>query len=314
MRFGISATSLIVPKNFLTRLRPVNVCAIFSLSIRLHRAARAPLRTAAIHRDHQDRRRGRPVLCDSGLTRTAAHFFFHRDQSRRFTIALEFGVKAVLLISCPRPPGCLTPGISLHLRPGRDKPGHDVLIRSIPGSRFARPGSSPRHGRACPGHPRLEVFSIPGSRSTSPRLSGDEIVTDYFNSTFAPTFSSVALILLASSLPTPSLTVFGAPSTRSLASFKPRPVSARTSLITSIFLSPALARTTVNSVFSSAAAAAPPPAGPAATATAAAAETPHFSSSILARSAASRTVRPDKSSTIFFRSAIVQFLSVRTRE
>src|SRR5262249_14059782 len=57
MRFGISATSLIVPKNFLTRLRPVNVCAIFSLSIRLRRAARAPLRTAAFHRDHRDRRR-----------------------------------------------------------------------------------------------------------------------------------------------------------------------------------------------------------------------------------------------------------------
>jgi hypothetical protein len=32
MRFGISATSLIVPKNFLTRLRPVNVCAIVSFS------------------------------------------------------------------------------------------------------------------------------------------------------------------------------------------------------------------------------------------------------------------------------------------
>jgi hypothetical protein len=31
MRFGISATSLIVPKNFLTRLRPVNVCAIGSI-------------------------------------------------------------------------------------------------------------------------------------------------------------------------------------------------------------------------------------------------------------------------------------------
>ena len=45
----------------------------------------------------------------------------------------------------------------------------------------------------------------------------------YFNSTFAPTFSSVALILLASSLATPSLTVFGAPSTRSLASFRPEP-------------------------------------------------------------------------------------------
>src|SRR6476619_656041 len=100
MRFGISATSLIVPKNFLTRLRPVNVCAIFSLSIRLHRAARAPLRTAAIHRDHQDRRRGRPVLCDSGLTRTAAHFTFRRDPSFRFTAALEVG---------SGPPPCLLP-------------------------------------------------------------------------------------------------------------------------------------------------------------------------------------------------------------
>src|SRR5579875_425668 len=48
MRFGISATSLIDPKNFLTRLRPVNVCAIVSLSIRLWRAALAPLPTAAI--------------------------------------------------------------------------------------------------------------------------------------------------------------------------------------------------------------------------------------------------------------------------
>src|SRR6185312_15084993 len=38
------------------------------------REARAPLRTAAFHRDHQDRRRGCPVLCDSGEARTAAHF------------------------------------------------------------------------------------------------------------------------------------------------------------------------------------------------------------------------------------------------
>src|ERR1700746_2088372 len=30
MRFGISATSSIFPKNFLTRFRPVNVCAIMS--------------------------------------------------------------------------------------------------------------------------------------------------------------------------------------------------------------------------------------------------------------------------------------------
>src|SRR4029453_948589 len=80
LRFGTSATSVIVPKNFLTRLRPVNVCAIFSLSIRLHRAARAPLRTAAFHRDHRDRRRGRPLLCDSvSPNRRTLHA--HRDHS-----------------------------------------------------------------------------------------------------------------------------------------------------------------------------------------------------------------------------------------
>jgi hypothetical protein len=30
MRFGISATSWIFPKNFRTRFRPINVCAIMS--------------------------------------------------------------------------------------------------------------------------------------------------------------------------------------------------------------------------------------------------------------------------------------------
>jgi hypothetical protein len=59
---------------------------------------------------------------------------------------------------------------------------------------------------------------------------------------------------LANALAT--LTGFGAPSTRSLASLRPRPVMARTSLMTSIFLSPTAASTTVNSVFSSAGAAA----------------------------------------------------------
>ncbi len=44
----------------------------------------------------------------------------------------------------------------------------------------------------------------------------------------APTFSSVALILAASSLLTPSFTGLGAPSTKSLASLRPRPVIART--------------------------------------------------------------------------------------
>src|ERR1043165_224014 len=121
----------------------------------------------------------------------------------------------------------------------------------------------------------------------------------YFNSTLAPASSSCFLILAASSFGTSAFTSLGAPSTRSLASLRPRPVMARTSLITLIFLSPASVRTTVNSVFSAAGAAAEPAGAAAATATGAAAETPHFSSSSLARSAASRTVSEDRSSTSF---------------
>src|SRR5580658_5514574 len=102
--------------------------------------------------------------------------------------------------------------------------------------------------------------------------------TPYLTSTEAPASTNFFLIVSASSLVTPSFTVLGAPSTRSLASFKPRLVTSRTALITLILLAPAAVRTTVNSVFSStgAAAAAPPPAAGAATA-AAAAETPSFS-------------------------------------
>src|SRR5215203_6160455 len=43
----------------------------------------------------------------------------------------------------------------------------------------------------------------------------------YLSSTLAPTFSSCPLSFSASSLPTPSLTGLGAPSTRSLASLRP---------------------------------------------------------------------------------------------
>src|SRR6185437_10707918 len=150
----------------------------------------------------------------------------------------------------------LSPQIPTHFR-----------VRRAPGGPFAR---------------LLHWFPGPGTRDRA-----------YLSSTFAPAFSSCALILSASSLFTPSFTGLGAPSTRSLASLRPRPVMARTSLMTSIFLSPAATSTTVNSVFSSAGAAAPPaapPPGPA-TATAAAAETPHFSSRSFASSAASSTVR-----------------------
>ncbi|MCU5784876.1 50S ribosomal protein L7/L12 [Alcanivorax balearicus MACL04] len=77
---------------------------------------------------------------------------------------------------------------------------------------------------------------------------------------------------------TPSLTGAGAPSTKSFASFRPRPVTSRTALITPTFLSPKPVRTTSNSVCSSAAAPASPPAAAGAAATAAAAVTPNFSS------------------------------------
>ena len=84
----------------------------------------------------------------------------------------------------------------------------------------------------------------------------------YLTSTLAPAASSWALAFSASSLETFSRTALGAPSTRSLASFRPRLVRDRTSLMTWIFLSPAPVRMTSNSSFSSSAgaASAPPPA------------------------------------------------------
>src|SRR5271167_3531867 len=84
--------------------------------------------------------------------------------------------------------------------------------------------------------------------------------SNYLISTLAPASSNFFLMVAASSLLTPSFTVLGAPSTRSLASFKPRLVTSRTALITLILLAPTSVSTTANSVFSSAAGApAPPP-------------------------------------------------------
>src|SRR5215216_3669811 len=133
----------------------------------------------------------------------------------------------------------------------------------------------------------------------------------YLSSTFAPTFSRVARIFSASSWATPSFTGFGAPSTRSFASFKPRPVIARTTLITWIFLSPAPSSTTSNEDFSSAAAAPSPPAAgapAAATAIGAAAVTPHSSSSLFFSSTSSRTVILPRSSTCLSMSVLAILL------
>src|SRR5207302_9108723 len=54
--------------------------------------------------------------------------------------------------------------------------------------------------------------------------------------------SSFFLTVSASSLATPVFTALGTPSTRSFASFRPRLVSSRTTLMTWIFLSPAPVR------------------------------------------------------------------------
>src|ERR1700752_1385738 len=107
----------------------------------------------------------------------------------------------------------------------------------------------------------------------------------YLISTFAPCSSSFFLIVSASALGTASFTGLGAPSTRAFASFKPRPLNSRTTLMTLIFFSPGSPRMTLNSVFSSTAAAAGPAA--AATAIGAAALTPSSSSNSLTSAAAS---------------------------
>src|SRR5205807_8558914 len=110
----------------------------------------------------------------------------------------------------------------------------------------------------------------------------------YLTSTVAPASVNFFLMAAASSLLTPSLIGLGAPSTRSLASFKPRLVTSRTALMTLILLAPTSVSTTENSVCSSAGAApgaAPPPATT--TGAAAAADTPKASSLFLTKSAAS---------------------------
>src|SRR3954447_21756773 len=113
----------------------------------------------------------------------------------------------------------------------------------------------------------------------------------YLSSTVAPASSSSALSLSASSRSTPSLIAFGASSTIALASFRPSPVAARTTLITGTFWPP----TSVNmtSTVEASSSPAPSPAGAPAAAGAAAAtavaETPNSSSSALIRSESSST-------------------------
>ena len=81
------------------------------------------------------------------------------------------------------------------------------------------------HARTVAGAPAPPATQPDAPRQTWPLL-------DYLTVTVAPAPSSAAFALSAASLLTFSRTGLGAPSTRSLASFRPRLVSARTSLMT----------------------------------------------------------------------------------
>ena len=92
----------------------------------------------------------------------------------------------------------------------------------------------------------------------------------------------------ASALDAPSLITLGAPSTNSLASFNPNPVTSRTALMTLTLAPPTSVNYTSNSSFSSA----PPSAPAAATTTPAAADTPNSSSQAFTKSFNSNTDKP----------------------
>src|SRR5436305_14986841 len=80
----------------------------------------------------------------------------------------------------------------------------------------------------------MRQIAVPGRVPVGHRADGD-----YLTSTEPPASSSSPLSLSASSRSMPPLIGFGAASTRALASFRPRPVPARTPLITRILLAPA---------------------------------------------------------------------------
>src|ERR1700722_13967099 len=112
----------------------------------------------------------------------------------------------------------------------------------------------------------------------------------YLMTALAPAASSLVLIVSASAFGMPSLTVEGAPSTKSFASLRPRPVISRMTLITPTLLAPNSVIVTVNSVCTSAAGAAAAPAPAAAAATGAASGTLNFFSMSAINSTTSMTV------------------------
>ena len=156
----------------------------------------------------------------------------------------------------------------------------------------------------------LHFSSLPFSSFTQKKTHGrksrraskdSDLRLNYLRVTLAPSASSLVLSSSASALEAASLRTFGAPSTTSLASFRPSPVASRTTLITLTLFGPTSVSSTSNSSFSSAAAASP---AAAATTTPAAADTPNSSSHAFTRSFNSNT---DNSLIASINSAVVNF-------
>src|SRR5262249_44915828 len=116
------------------------------------------------------------------------------------------------------------------------------------GKRRAHRGAGPRGGPRSSENYHLELRGefplarIP-RRFEARSLNAVVWPSTYWISTLAPASSNFFLMAAASSLFTPSLMVLGAPSTRSLASFRPRLVTSRTALMTLILFPPTSVRT-----------------------------------------------------------------------
>src|SRR5215510_13044402 len=111
MRFGISATSWIFPKNLRTRLRPVNVCAVIS-----------PL---SVGPSGPGRLSGRPQSIATIRTGVEAPVLYLRDSTTRRTAPCDRRKAEIVVISdvCPKSPSLFDPQ--------RGSPGKRVQGRTL---------------------------------------------------------------------------------------------------------------------------------------------------------------------------------------
>src|SRR6516162_9586795 len=114
MRFGISATSWIFPKNLRTRLRPVNVCAISSLALSNRRA-----RDDSPEGRHPSRPSGQPSRPLVSAARPTA------EPPSPYRRPAEIGRFRDLLT--PEPVALTSHLLEFHLGPGLFQLGLDLL-------------------------------------------------------------------------------------------------------------------------------------------------------------------------------------------